>query len=124
MAGHPLVTMAAHTVNHYVLSRLTEEQVLKEINDSIRIIGERTGRAVSHFAYPYGISSAAGPREFELAGRCNLKTAFTTESSNIFRRHSEKLHALPRIEITEGWDNTYFDLYINGFTPFVHRIIR
>jgi len=124
MAGHPLVTMGAHTVNHPVLSQLPEEKVISEISNSMEIIEERTGRPVSHFAYPYGISSAAGPREFELAARCNLKTAFTTESSNIFRRHSKRLLALPRIEITEGWSDLYFDLYVDGFTPFVHKIIR
>jgi peptidoglycan/xylan/chitin deacetylase (PgdA/CDA1 family) len=124
MAGHPLVTMGAHTVNHPVLSQLSEEKVRAEISNSMEIIEERTGRPVSHFAYPYGISSAAGPREFELAARCNLKTAFTTESSNIFRRHSKQLMALPRIEITEGWSDLYFDLYVDGFTPFVHKIIR
>lgn len=124
MASHPLVTLGAHTVNHFVLSQLSEEEVLAEISNSMKIIEERTGKPVSHFAYPYGISSAAGPREFELAARCNLKTAFTTESSNIFRHHSKKLSALPRIEITEGWDDLYFDLYVDGFTPFVHKIIR
>jgi len=124
MAGHPLVTMGAHTVNHPVLSQLSEEKVRAEISNSMEIIEERTGRPVSHFAYPYGISSAAGPREFELAARCNLKSAFTTESSNISRRHSKQLMALPRIEITEGWSDLYFDLYVDGFTPFVHKFIR
>jgi peptidoglycan/xylan/chitin deacetylase (PgdA/CDA1 family) len=124
MADHPLVSIEAHTVNHYVLSKLKEEEVLAEIMNSIELIKKRTGQAVSHLAYPYGISSAAGLREFELAGRCHLKTAFTTESSNIFRHHSGKLFALPRIEITEGWSDMYFDLYVNGFTPFVHKFIR
>ncbi len=121
---HPLATLGSHTVNRYALSELPEDQVKAEIQGAMELIQSKTGTPVEHLAYPYGIASTAGPREFRIAQECGLKTAFTTESSNILRRHAKKLHALPRIEMTEGWDDQFFDLYVYGFTPFFHRLIR
>ncbi len=124
LSNHPLVTIGSHTVNHMALSQLPEEKVYTEIEDAIEIIQEKTGKPVAHLAYPYGIASTVGPREIKIASQCHVKTAFTTESSNLLKRHTKNLFALPRIEMTEGWDDQYFDLYVNGFTPFVHKLIR
>jgi peptidoglycan/xylan/chitin deacetylase (PgdA/CDA1 family) len=122
--GHPLATIGAHTVNHYALSKIPEEEVKSEILGSMDRIRSKTGTTVEHLAYPFGISTAAGPREFRIAGECGLKTAYTTESSNILKRHAKNLHALPRIEMTDGWDDQFLDLYVYGFTPFFHKLIR
>ena len=124
LSNHPLVTIGSQTANHMVLSKLPEEKVLAEISDAIKIIEKRTGKGVSHLAYPFGIASAVSSREFKIARRCQVKMAFTTESSNIFRSHHNRLFSLPRIEITEAWNEKYFDLYVNGFTPFLHKILR
>lgn len=124
LGKHPLVTLGAHTVNHYALSVLKEEEVWSEIQGSMEIIQSKTGIPVEHLAYPYGIASTVGPREFQIAHQCRLKTAYTTESSNILKGHKQNLHALPRLEVTEGWNEQSFDLYLNGFTPFVHKLIR
>jgi peptidoglycan/xylan/chitin deacetylase (PgdA/CDA1 family) len=121
---HPLATLGAHTMNHYALSRIPEEEVRSEILGSMDRIRVKTGTPVEHLAYPFGILSAAGPREFRIAGECGLKTAYTTESGNILKRHARNLHALPRIEMTEGWADQYLDLYVYGFTPFIHRLIH
>ena len=121
---HPLVTLGAHTMNHYALSKLPEEEVRSEILGSMERIRSKTGTPVEHLAYPYGILSTAGPREFRIAEQCGLKTAYTTESSNILKRHTRNLHALPRIEMTDGWRDRFYDLYVYGFTPFFHKLIR
>jgi peptidoglycan/xylan/chitin deacetylase (PgdA/CDA1 family) len=122
--SHPLVTLGAHTVNHFALSKLPEEEVRSEILGSMERIRSKTGTPVEHLAYPFGILSTAGPREFRIARECGLKTAYTTESSNILKRHEGNLLALPRIEMTNGWDDQFFDLYVYGFTPFFHKLIR
>ena len=121
---HPLATLGAHTMNHYALSKIPEEEVRSEILGSMDRIRAKTGTPVEHLAYPFGIRSAAGPREFRIAGECGLKTAYTTESSNILKRHAKNLFALPRIEMTDGWDDQFLDLYVYGFTPFFHKLIR
>lgn len=124
LSNHPLATIGSHTVKHMALSELPEKEVLTEIKEAIGIIREKTGKPVAHLAYPYGISSTVGPREFRIAGQCDVKLAFTTESSNILKRHIKHLHALPRIEMTESWDHPSFEFYMNGFTPFIHKFIR
>lgn len=124
LSSHPLATIGSHTLNHLALSELAEEKVLSEIQGANERIQEKTGMAPEHLAYPFGIASTVGPREFKIAGECGMKTAFTTESSNILKRHANKLHSLPRIEMTEGWDDQFFDLYMKGFTPFVHKLTR
>jgi len=124
LSNHPLVTIGAHTVNHRALSKLPEDMVLSEINDSIAVIENRIGKEVSHMAYPYGRSFAVGPREYKIASQSKLKTAFTTQSGNIFKHHSNRLYSLPRIEMREEWNEEYLDLYLHGFTPFLHKIVR
>lgn len=124
LSEHPLATIGSHTINHLALSELSEQKVLVEIQDAQRIIEEQTGKPVRYMAYPYGIASTVGPREFRIASESQVKMAFTTESSNILKRHKKNLFALPRIEVMEGLDDQYFDMYINGFIPFLHKFIR
>jgi len=123
LSNHPLVTIGAHTVNHLALSKLTEDRVIKEINDSIKIIENKTKKTVGHLAYPIGSSSAASIREFNITEHCNLKMAFTGKDGNIFKHHANHLYSLPRIGVDETRGITFIDLYINGFTPFLNKII-
>ena len=124
LSKNPLVTIGAHTVNHLALSKLNEGKVIKEITDSIRIIQEQTGKPVSYLAYPIGTSAEASVREYNLSKQCNVKMAFTTERGNIFKHHAKYLQSLPRIGLNERWRNSHIDLYINGLTPFIDRIVR
>ena len=118
LSNHPLVTIGAHTVNHLALSKLSENKVIEEIIDSIKIIEEKIGKPVLYFAYPIGTAAEASEREFNIAKNCNAKMAFTAVKGNIFKYHSEQLHSLPRIGINERLKIPNIDLYINGLTPF------
>jgi peptidoglycan/xylan/chitin deacetylase (PgdA/CDA1 family) len=122
LGDHPLVTIGSHTVNHLALAKLPEEKTKKEIKDALAIIERKTGKPVRHMAYPYGMPSAAGPREFNIARQANLKLAFTTVSSNIKKHHAHNLHALPRIEMRDEWGDKYLDLYVNGYMPLLHKL--
>lgn len=124
LSEHPLVTIGTHTINHLALSKLTEQEVLTEINESIKLIEDNTGKHVLYLAYPFGSSNEANIREFRIAEQCNLKMAFTTKQSNIFRYHSKHLMALPRIEINENWRVSHYDLFINGLTPFINKLLK
>ncbi|RUS42609.1 polysaccharide deacetylase family protein [Cohnella sp. AR92] len=64
------VTLGSHTMNHPTLSRIPETAVVEELRDSRRLIEERTGIDVRHFAYPYG-----------------RETDFTTVVAEEARRH-------------------------------------
>jgi peptidoglycan/xylan/chitin deacetylase (PgdA/CDA1 family) len=124
LSDHPLLTIGSHTVNHLALRNLPESEAEREIGEALTTIEKRTGKPVLHMAYPYGMPSAVGSREFRIAERTNLKLAFTTVSGNIMKNHARKLHSLPRIEMRNEWEDQYLDLYLNGYTPFLHRLFN
>jgi peptidoglycan/xylan/chitin deacetylase (PgdA/CDA1 family) len=99
LAADPLVTISAHTLNHYVLSGLSESDVREEIGGSKRILEQRLGRPVVHFAYPYGFRYEAGEREFRIAAECGFHTAMTTRTGNVFPAHAAHPLALPRYDM-------------------------
>lgn len=99
MSAHRLVTLGAHSVSHYNLRRLSEEDAYREIADAARIIGFEIGVKPRHMAYPYGYESAVGPREVRLAGEAGYVSAVTTRHGVLQRQHAQHLHALPRISL-------------------------
>jgi peptidoglycan/xylan/chitin deacetylase (PgdA/CDA1 family) len=95
-----LVTIGAHTVNHYTLNRLDEGRARAEILDGKGKIEAQLGRPVRHFAYPFGGRNADGRREFEIAGSCGFKTMVTTRSGCLFPEHKNHLNCLPRLTLS------------------------
>lgn len=122
LSKHPLVTIGTHTSNHFVLSGLKENEVINEIEESVKVIETKTGKRVRYLAYPFGGKYDAGEREFRIAKRCNMKMAFTTNNGNLFKHHSQQLTSLPRIVLNENWTTSYLDLYINGLIPFINNL--
>jgi len=101
LASNPLVTIGAHTVNHYVLNSLSDNEVRYEILESKRILEYRLDRQINHFAYPFGNRREAEEREFRLAAECGFKTAMTTRTGSIFPAHGSHLNTLPRYDIAQ-----------------------
>jgi peptidoglycan/xylan/chitin deacetylase (PgdA/CDA1 family) len=99
LARDPLVTIAAHTLNHLRLGELDAETVKHEVLSSKQVLEARIGRAVEHFAYPFGESDDVGAREFEIVRTCGFKTATTTRMGHIFAAHRHHLEALPRLMV-------------------------
>jgi peptidoglycan/xylan/chitin deacetylase (PgdA/CDA1 family) len=100
MAARPLATIGAHTVNHYVTSRLSADEALRELTASKTELEQRLGKPIPHFAFPYGNIVHAGPRDFSLAVRAGFETAVTTRLGSVFPAHAQHLHALPRIIVS------------------------
>lgn len=117
LAGDPLVTIGAHTVNHYFLRRLAQEEALREIADASTLLRERLGAAPSHMAYPYGYERAVGPREVALAREAGFRSAVTTRHGVLQTGHGEHLHALPRISLNGRYQNVgYVRTMLSGVT--------
>ena len=80
------VTIGAHTVHHYNLISLPEEQVVREMHDCRIEIEDRIGRPVNAVAYPYGFSNARirqlAEQEFQIA--CGTRLALVNENSDSF----------------------------------------
>lgn len=110
----PLVTIGAHTVHHYVLSRLDEAEARAEIADSKSTLEARLGHPVTHFAYPFGSRYEAGERETRLAAECGFQTAMTTRYGNIFPAHAAAPLALPRYDMGHFPDLRYLDWIASG----------
>jgi peptidoglycan/xylan/chitin deacetylase (PgdA/CDA1 family) len=120
-----LVTIGAHTVNHYTLSKLSPAEVKKEILESKRRLESHLGREVHHFAYPYGGKEEAGKREFDLVKECGFKTAVTARFAGVFPAHRQHLECLPRIFIHSGADDGFLKQVVNGtLTGMANRFRR
>jgi peptidoglycan/xylan/chitin deacetylase (PgdA/CDA1 family) len=99
LAADPLVTIGAHTVNHPILTKLSDQAVHAELENSRNVIEAALGVRPQHLAYPVGDRGAAGPREFDIAATLGFKTAVTTRPGVIFSEHAGHLTALPRISL-------------------------
>ncbi|HEY8567403.1 MAG TPA: polysaccharide deacetylase family protein [Beijerinckiaceae bacterium] len=99
LAAEPGVTIGAHTLTHRMLAKHPEAAARDEIASSRRILAERLGRPIRHFAYPVGDPTSAGPRDFALAAEAGFATACTTRPGHLFPEHRDHLHALPRVSI-------------------------
>ncbi len=99
ISQHPLVSIGAHTVNHFNLKRLDPDRARREMSDVICILEQETGTRPRHLAYPYGYASAVGAREVQMAREIGYASAVTTRHGVLRAGHAAHLHALPRISV-------------------------
>jgi peptidoglycan/xylan/chitin deacetylase (PgdA/CDA1 family) len=119
IAADPLCTIGAHTVNHFNVKALDEDEALAEMVDSAARIEAETGTRPRLFAYPYGDRGSAGPRDFTLATKAGFVTAVTTRKGMIFPEHGGHMTALPRFSISGEYQNLrYFETLLTGL-PFM-----
>lgn len=115
LARDPLVTIGAHTVNHYALAKLTEDEARNEMINSAEIISSYTGEMPRHFSFPYGDPGSAGAREFEIARAAGFTTAVTTRKGVIHKEHADHMTALPRISLNGNYQALrYLDVFLSG----------
>lgn len=126
LAADPLVTIGAHTVNHVILTKVSDVEVRSELENSRAVIEAALGVRPQHLAYPVGDRTSAGPREFKIAAELGFKTAVTTRPGAVFRGHSEHLMALPRISLNGEFQRPRYARVLvsgaatalwNGFRP-------
>ena len=113
-----LVTLGAHTINHYAMSKLSAEDIRREAGASRDILADRLGSRPAHFAYPFGDRTSAGTRDFELIRELGFSTATTTRKGVIFPEHVDHLHALPRVSLNGDYQTQrYIPVFLSG-APF------
>jgi len=115
----PLCTIGAHTINHYPLSQLSEDDLVFEINESKERIEKYIGKTVEHFAYPFGKKQEASLREFDAVKALQFKTGTTTRTGNIFKAHKDNMECLPRISINRVTDQHVLKLQSSGLLSFI-----
>jgi len=99
LAADPLVTIGAHTINHVMLAKVSEEQARTEMDMSRTVIESALGARPAHLSYPVGDPTSAAAREFRIANDLGFKTAVTTRPGVLFGTHSDCLMALPRVSL-------------------------
>ncbi|WP_179004956.1 polysaccharide deacetylase family protein [Winogradskyella forsetii] len=115
----PLVTIAAHTVNHPSFKAISENQILEEVNQSVQILESKLNTTIEHFAYPFGSPVEVGVREVELMSKTNIKTSTTGRMGNIMPEHQNHLHALPRLYVGPRTTQRYLSDFISGKISFI-----
>jgi peptidoglycan/xylan/chitin deacetylase (PgdA/CDA1 family) len=118
LAADPLCTIGAHTVRHFNVKALPEAAALDELVGSADRIEKELGKRPRHFAYPYGDSTSAGPREFALARKAGFKSAVTTRKGMIFPAHIDHLTALPRFSLAGEFQNVRYVRTLLSGLPF------
>jgi peptidoglycan/xylan/chitin deacetylase (PgdA/CDA1 family) len=115
VASDPLCTVGAHTVNHFAISALTEEQARHEMVASADRLELEIGVRPRHFAYPYGDESSAGARDFALAKQAGFASAVTTRKGLVYAAHRDYPMALPRVSLNGKFQRLrYIDVLLSG----------
>lgn len=118
LARDPLVTIGAHTCNHFALGKLSLDEARREIADCKAAIERELGRPCRHLSYPYGDETSASEREFTLARELGFATAVTTRKGLIPSGHHVSLTALPRVSLNGDFqDARYLRVLLSG-VPF------
>ncbi len=115
---HSLVTIGAHTINHYALRKLSPDQVREEADQGRKILADQLGERPEHFAYPYGDAGSAASREFQIMQDLGFKTSTTTRKAVLFPENADHLQALPRVSLNGDFQSQrYVRLFLSG-APF------
>ena len=71
LAGRELLTIGAHTMTHPILQNETDDELARQIRESISELAGLIGRPVDTFAYPNGATGLDyGPREQATLAAC------------------------------------------------------
>src|SRR3989304_8070692 len=98
------ISFGSHTVSHQILTRLTNEEIVREIRDSKDTLESRLDQKISSFAYPVGTRADFNDEIMEIVKACKYKCA----CSNMYGMNGENadIFALKRIGI-ETTDNFF-----------------
>lgn len=125
VAADPLATIGAHTVNHVMLRKASDEAARREMQNSAAVIEAALGKRPQHFSYPVGDRTSAGPREFRIAAELGFKTAVTTRPGVLFAKHAAHLTALPRLSLNgEYQQKRYAKVLMSGAATAVWNKFR
>jgi peptidoglycan/xylan/chitin deacetylase (PgdA/CDA1 family) len=125
LAADPLVTIGAHTVNHVMLRKVSDDMARSEMKNGADIIEAALGERPRHFAYPVGDPTSAGLREFRLAAELGFASAVTTRPGVLFPEHRDHLTALPRVTLNGEFQRLrHVEVLLSGAATGLHNRFR
>ncbi len=118
IAADPLCTLGGHSLTHCNLSRIAPDRMRTEIERSCELVASYSNRPVKTFAYPYGWSQAAGPREFATSRDLGLNVAVTTQPGLLRSSDTANITGLKRVSLNGHFQQKrYVEALISGI-PF------
>src|SRR6478672_11616693 len=104
-AGH---TVACHTYDHPVLTRLQDIDWTKEVDKPKKLLEQITGKPVYYFAYPYG---AWDERSVDELKRRGIKAAFQLSEQQDLK---DPLYTIRRIMVSDSWSTAKLEEEIHS----------
>lgn len=125
LAGDPLVTIGAHSHNHFAMARLDAEAALKDVTKGLERLEEELGRRPKHFAYPYGKSHAVSQRDADILREIGFASSVTTLPGVLQSINARDPMMLPRVSLNGRFqDPTVVDQYLTGAPFALYRAAR
>ena len=109
LAASDIATIGAHTVDHVRLRDRPMQEQQDSISASKRDLEKSIGRAVSHFAYPFGRRDDFDDRSVDAVRSAVFDTACTTIPGTA--RTSADPHRLPR-RVVMDWGRLRFKVQL------------
>lgn len=106
------IEIGSHAITHPNLLKIGRKAALMEINDSKKIIEDKTGKEATCFAYPYGGRNAFNSRIKDIVKNSGYKKAYTNIMG--FNTAATDPYELRRIRIYDTDNMFRFRLKIDG----------
>lgn len=106
------MTIGSHGHTHSSMARMPEAQAREEGRRSKALLEDGLGKAVTSFAYAYGMRLDENPTTARILGACGYRSVFISQHGTI-RRGTDPLR-LPRIKVEAGESLALFKLLCRG----------
>lgn len=120
MADSGLVEIGSHTVNHPILSSVTDEESWSELTESRRQIEQNLGREVRSFCFPNGMPGDYRPNQVKQVGDSGYLCSVVADQALI--RGDADRYRLPRIGMGRKSKAVEIAKYLDGAAYYQSRL--
>jgi len=125
LAEDPLVSIGAHTHDHYAMARLNADEARADVVKGLERLERELGRRPKHFAYPYGKSYAVSPRDADILRDIGFASSVTTQPGVLQSVNARDPMMLPRVSLNGRFqDPAIVDQYLTGAPFALYRAAR
>ena len=120
-----LVTIGAHTHDHYALARLETAFARTDILKGIERLEAELGQRPRHFAYPYGKSETISTRDADILREIGFSSSVTTQPGVLQSVNARDPMMLPRVSLNGRFqDPAVIDEFLTGAPFALYRAVR
>lgn len=113
------MTIAAHSMNHPLLSVMPEQLAFEEISAGKTALESALGTPMWGMAYPFGGPDSINPCVLDMPRRAGFEAAFLNFGGGLgFELPS---YALPRVHVTAEMNLAEFEAHVSGLHERLHR---